>query len=199
VHTIGGAILCSVDLLRGVLRDVSPLVWRRLLVHSDTSLGALHGVLQAAMGWSDAHLHQFRIHGKAYGIARCGGIDFADDPFRVQLAGFRFHRGERFSYEYDFTAGWIVDLRLEGGLAPDPKSVTPRCTAGRRAAPPEDCDGPGSYLSDLDRLGLRRWEVLDRADDLEAVFPVACLERTHITPKTLGLTLAEGKAILKTI
>jgi hypothetical protein len=101
VHTIGGAIMCSVDLLRAVLRDVSPLVWWRLLVHSDLSLGALHGVLQAAMGWSDAHLHRFRIHGKAYGLARCGGIDFADDPFRVRLAGFQLRRREPFSYEYD--------------------------------------------------------------------------------------------------
>ena len=55
-----------------------------------------------------------------------------------------------------------MDLRLEGRLAPDPKSVTPRCTAGRRAAPPEDCDGPWSYASHLDRQDLRRWEVLDR-------------------------------------
>jgi hypothetical protein len=84
--------------------------------------------------WSDAHLHRFRIHGKAYGLARCGGIDFVFDPFRVQLAGSRLRRGERLSYAYDFTAGWIVDLRLEGRLAPDPESVTPRCTAGRRAA-----------------------------------------------------------------
>jgi hypothetical protein len=30
------------------------------------------------MGWSDDHLHQFRIHGKRYGIARIGGILFSD-------------------------------------------------------------------------------------------------------------------------
>lgn len=28
---------------------------------------------------------------------------------------------------------------------------------------------------------------------------IACLEREHLTPTTLGLTLAEGKAILKTL
>jgi hypothetical protein len=32
----------SVYQLRAVLRDVSPLIWRRLLVRSDTSIGALH-------------------------------------------------------------------------------------------------------------------------------------------------------------
>jgi hypothetical protein len=44
-----------------------------------------------------------------------------------------------------------------------------------------------------------RIEITCLADDLEAVFPLACLERTQIAPETLGLTLAEGKAILKTI
>jgi hypothetical protein len=89
----------SVCQLRAVLRGVGPLIWRRLLVRSDTSIGALHACLQAAMGWSDTHLHRFHIHEKAYGIARCSGISFVDDPFRVQLSGFRFHRGERFFYE----------------------------------------------------------------------------------------------------
>jgi hypothetical protein len=32
------------------------------------------------MGWSDTHLHRFRIHGKANGIARCGGISEARAP-----------------------------------------------------------------------------------------------------------------------
>jgi len=60
--------------LHVVLRNVSPLIWRRLLVRSDTSIAELHAILQTAMGWSDTHLHRFRLHGKAYGIARCGGI-----------------------------------------------------------------------------------------------------------------------------
>ena len=72
--------------LRVVLRNVSPLIWRRLLVRSDTSIAELHAVLQTAMGWSDTHLDRFRIHGKAYGIAQCGGISFADDPFEIRLS-----------------------------------------------------------------------------------------------------------------
>jgi len=64
--------------LRVVLRNVSPLIWRRLLVRSDASIAELHAILQTAMGSSDTHLHRFHTHGKAYGIARCGGIGFAD-------------------------------------------------------------------------------------------------------------------------
>jgi Plasmid pRiA4b ORF-3-like protein len=161
--------MASVYQLRAVLRGVSPLIWQRLLVRSDTNIGTFHACLQAAMGWSDIHLHRFHIHGKAYGIARCGGIDFVDDPFRVQLGGFRLHRGERFLYAYDFTAGWVVDIRLESVLAFDPKRINPCCTAGRRASPSEDCDGPWAYLSDLDRHAMRRREVLERL--AEAVKP----------------------------
>jgi hypothetical protein len=56
----------SVYQLRAVLRGVSPLIWRRLLVRSDTGIGALPASLQAAIGWSDTHLQRFRIHRKAY-------------------------------------------------------------------------------------------------------------------------------------
>jgi Plasmid pRiA4b ORF-3-like protein len=89
--------------LRVTLRGVSPLVWRRLLVRSDATIAQLHDLLQIAMGWEDAHLHQFRIHGKAYGVYRGAGFTFADNPRSVRLADFRLRRGERFSYQYDFT------------------------------------------------------------------------------------------------
>lgn len=57
----------SIYQLRIVLRDVSPLIWRRLLVRSDTTLEHLHTILQIVFAWSDEHLHRFQIHGKAYG------------------------------------------------------------------------------------------------------------------------------------
>src|SRR6266481_816828 len=48
---------------RVVLCGVSPLVWRRLLVASDTTLAELHEILQSAFDWSGEHLHRFLIHG----------------------------------------------------------------------------------------------------------------------------------------
>ena len=44
-----------------------------------------------------------------------------------------------------------------------------------------------------------RFELRCIADDQEEVHPIASLEREGVAPETLGLTLAEGKAILKTI
>src|SRR5437868_14571076 len=46
--------------VRVVLRGVSPLIWRRLLVRSDSTIADLHATLQRALGWSDEHLNRFR-------------------------------------------------------------------------------------------------------------------------------------------
>ena len=53
--------------LRIVVCDISPLIWRRILVYSDTTLVHLHAILQILSVWSDEHLHSFHIHGKEYG------------------------------------------------------------------------------------------------------------------------------------
>jgi Plasmid pRiA4b ORF-3-like protein len=82
--------------LRVVLCGVSPLVWRRLLVVSTTSIAELHEILQSTFGWSGEHLHRFLIHGAAYGIPHLGGIVFREDARGVALSRFRLHCGERF-------------------------------------------------------------------------------------------------------
>ena len=65
-------------------------------------------------GWSDDHLHKFRIHGKRDGVAQIGGISFSDDPDAIRLNDFRFQINERFIYEYDFKDGWQHQIRVEG-------------------------------------------------------------------------------------
>ena len=56
--------------LRIWIRRISPQIWRRLLVRSDSTIAELHDALQIVFGWSDEHLHQFLIRGKPYGIGR---------------------------------------------------------------------------------------------------------------------------------
>jgi hypothetical protein len=73
----------SIYQLRVVLQGISPLIWRRLLIRRDMSLGALHTTLQTLFAWSDVHLHCFRIHGREYGSTRLGGPTFDADPHRV--------------------------------------------------------------------------------------------------------------------
>ena len=76
--------------LKVVLLGISPMIWRRLLVSSTSTIADLHYILQITMGWSDVHLHRFHIHGKQYGIARMGGLSFSDDPGTVRLKDFQF-------------------------------------------------------------------------------------------------------------
>ena len=126
-------------------------MWRRLLVASDTTIAELHEILQSAFDWSGEHLHRFLIHGAAYGIRCLGGIVFEEDARRVPLSRFGLHCGERFRYEYDFTADWRLDIRLEKALPFGQDRALPLCIGGSRAAPPEDCPGAWDYLERLDR------------------------------------------------
>jgi len=132
--------------LKAALRDITPMIWRRLLVTSDTTIARLHDVLQIAMGWEDLHLQQFRIHGKAYGINRDGGIAFADNPHQVILADFTLRKAERFVYEYDMGDCWQHDFRIEAVLSFDPRKRYPVCTDGAGDRPPEDCGGPRGFM-----------------------------------------------------
>jgi lantibiotic modifying enzyme len=72
--------------LRLVLAGISPMIWRRLLISSETSIAQLHQYIQIAFDCSGEHLHRFRIHGKDYGIAYLGGISFEDNPRAVYLS-----------------------------------------------------------------------------------------------------------------
>lgn len=141
------------------LLDVSPMVWRRLLVPAAFTLEELHGVLQGAMGWEGIHLYRFRIHAVHYGSFELG----VSSP-RVPLDAFRFRKGAKFTYDYDMTALWRYEVRVEGLLEPEPGRLYPVCIAGDRACPPEDCGGPECYAD-------RRREAVgfDALDDIATI------------------------------
>jgi hypothetical protein len=117
--------------LRVVLDRVNPMIWRRILVPGNYSIADLHFILQIAFDWDDVNLHRFFIHGKDYGIYHSGGMSFSDDPFQVQLADFKFRKGEKFLYEFDFFNSWTHIVRIEDILSFDPKKKYPLCTGGR--------------------------------------------------------------------
>jgi hypothetical protein len=130
------------------LHGARPPVWRRLELPGDLSLPRLHDVIQAAMGWSDSHLHRFRTgsdHRSPYFVTQFDldeGEDgtLEDDVLLDQLVA---EKGDELWYEYDFGDGWDHKLVVEELLG-DPPS-TAGCTAGRMACPPEDCGGIGGY------------------------------------------------------
>jgi len=132
--------------LRVVIAGISPLIWRRLEAAADTTVAGLHAIAQAVFGWNGEHLHRFIIGGAEYGISYAGGPGFRDDARQVRLADLGLRKGERFVFEYNFSAAWRVDLRVEQITRSQPGRAYPRCTGGRRAGPPEDWNGPWAFL-----------------------------------------------------
>jgi hypothetical protein len=131
--------------LRVTLADVdSPPVWRQVVIPAGYTLNRVHGVIQAAMGWQNSHLHMFRIVGRDYGPAH-PEIDLEtldEKQFRI---GDLMKTGDLAGYEYDFGDGWEHELAVEASAAADAVTVYPACTGGEGACPPEDCGGPGGF------------------------------------------------------
>jgi hypothetical protein len=133
------------------LRDISPIIWRRIQVPENYSFWDLHVAIQDSMGWLDYHLHAFRFpetDGK-----RPMEIGLPDEESNHPvLAGWEVSIGDYFIrpgvvalYEYDFGDGWQHDVVLEAVLLGEPKQKYPLCIAGERACPPEDCGGQPGY------------------------------------------------------
>lgn len=132
------------------LRFAKPPVWRRLVLPGDVTLNELHTVIQAAMGWSDSHLHRFRTgadHNAAYFITEFD-LDEGEDGIvedEVRLDQVIADVGDGLWYEYDFGDGWDHVLKVEKVLPGPPGQV--QLLAGRRACPPEDVGGIGGYTA----------------------------------------------------
>ncbi len=62
-HKSSFSALCLYTLLIELHPDeIRPAIWRRLVVDGRVSLAKLHHFIQAAFGWTDAHLHTFTIN-----------------------------------------------------------------------------------------------------------------------------------------
>jgi hypothetical protein len=99
--------------LHFLLLKISPVISRRLLVPSDSTIYDLYFFLQIAFGWSDTHLNRFTHHAKTYGVYPPGGISFNTDPKEVRLQDLSLRLKECFHYYYDFNDKWCVQIRLE--------------------------------------------------------------------------------------
>jgi Plasmid pRiA4b ORF-3-like protein len=141
--------------IRVSLARIEPAIWRRLIVPIGFHLGQLHRVIQAAFGWWDYHLHEFRIGGLSYRDAEVCEPEFEGDARSFDESAVRlldFDRGEdlRLLYVYDFGDDWEHVVEFERLLALDPKPRTANCIDGARARPPEDVGGVNGYADFLD-------------------------------------------------
>ncbi|PND57513.1 hypothetical protein CRM90_10905 [Mycobacterium sp. ENV421] len=132
--------------LQVVLRDVEPAVARVIDVPATSTLPELHELLQAAVGWTNSHLHQFVTPQATYGMVIPGEAMWPDDQ-RDETGSRLADLGTRFEYLYDFGDGWSHDVEVLGRGGP-----TPGCVDGDGTCPPEDCGGPGGYAQLLNAV-----------------------------------------------
>jgi hypothetical protein len=114
--------------IKVALHGVTPMIWRRLRVHGNTSLADLHHIIQIAMGWDDDYSHCFHIYGEDYGIYRPGGMEFTHNASQIFVDDFAFDAGDRFTYTYNFMAYWLCDIRIEA--IESLSRTAPRCFDG---------------------------------------------------------------------
>ncbi len=127
------------------LDDITPRIWRQVVVPGNLTLARLHGVIQDAMGWESYHLHLFEVGERRF------GPDPHDDGFgppeedegRFTLERL-FKEKDRFCYWYDFGDDWRHTVLVDK-VGDEAGTFAPRCVAGARACPPEDCGGVWGY------------------------------------------------------
>ena len=116
----------------------------------------LHHFIQAAFGWTDAHLHEFKIHGQAYAIPSeedaMYGREIVDE--RKAFLNRLLIEEDVFHYTYDLGDNWEHVITVEAFN--DKPEYDPRCGAfisdGARACPPEDVGGSDGYHDFIETL-----------------------------------------------
>jgi len=155
--------------LKVTLLGTSPPIWRRLLVPAGLTLAQLHDVLQAAMGWQDCHMHEFRAGRRHFGRPnpddRLMGLPPVENERTMRLSSVLGRVGAKIIYTYDFGDSWEHGLVLEKRLSRDPNTTYPVCTGGQLACPPEDCGGIGGFYDLLDALGDPAHDQYDELRD----------------------------------
>ncbi len=131
--------------LKVTLQDSHPAIWRRIQVPNTILLPHLHGVLQLAMGWTNSHLHWFRVGEQIYTEPSPDFGFEVIDKSAVRLNQIAPAVKNRFVYLYDFGDSWEHDIVVEKILPPEKDAHYPRCLDGKRACPPEDVGGAWGY------------------------------------------------------
>lgn len=100
-------------------------------------------MIQAAFGWTDSHLHEFKADGFTFTMVY---EDQDNDPndmheVGVKLSAILNREGGSIVYNYDFGDAWLHTITLEAIIS----SPIALCVDAARACPPEDCGGVNGY------------------------------------------------------
>ena len=122
-------------------------------MESAVTLQRLHRILQVVMGWTDSHMHGFRIPqpGRRGARRQFLPIEGADEK-STRLADLLRRPRDRVIYEYDFGDGWEHEIVLEEVVARSPAARYPIVLSGRGACPPDDVGGISGYYHFLEAI-----------------------------------------------
>jgi len=143
----------SVYQLKVTLLYSQPPIWRRFQVKSAVTLQRLHRILQVVMGWTDSHMHGFRVPQPGQRGARRQflPIEGADEK-STRIADLLRRPKDRVIYEYDFGDGWEHEIVLEDVVARSPAARYPNVLSGQGACPPDDVGGIFGYYHFLEAI-----------------------------------------------
>ena len=144
------------------LKDIKPLIWRRIQVPKTYTFWDFHIAIQDVMGWYDCHLHEFEILNSLSGTKTMIGIPNEDEDFanyktlpgwKQKISDYFLKENQSANYIYDFGDNWIHKIILEKILPKENNITYPLCIKGKRACPPEDCGGSYGYEDFLKIIG----------------------------------------------
>ena len=144
------------------LKDIKPLIWRRIQVPKTYTFWDFHVAIQDSMGWHDSHLHEFEIVNPLNGKKTIIGIPNEDEDFanyktlpgwKQKIADYFSKENKSANYIYDFGDNWEHKIILEKILPKENNVTYPLCVKGERACPPEDCGGLYGYEDFLKIIG----------------------------------------------
>ncbi|SPJ25950.1 plasmid pRiA4b ORF-3 family protein [Palleronia abyssalis] len=140
--------------LRIILNDVEPMPMRHIEVPLKIRLDRLHEVIQAAMGWTDTHLYEFRVGDAGWGLPDPEGFyDGPMDAKKMTLEKLLNRTATRtIQYVYDFGDDWEHSIRIERVNDATPGISYPRLLKATGACPPEDVGGAWGYEEFLEAL-----------------------------------------------
>lgn len=163
-----------------------PLIWRRIQVLESSTFWEFSCAIQDAMGWGGGHLHSFMFSDKKNKWQMINimvplpdddeHMDRIIDERTAKIADYFGKISQQCKYEYDFGDGWVHTILLEKVLPIIADQKYPKCLAGKRACPPDDCGGIGGYENLIDILKkpkhpehkeVKEWLGLDFADDFD--------------------------------
>ncbi len=149
----------EIAVLRIEMLDIEPLIWRRVAVRTSMSLKALHGVIQAVMGWLDYHLWEFEANERKYGMLLPNDPEWnarIKNAAKTKLSALLAVGVREIEYVYDMGDNWQHRTVVEKLMVAEAGVQYPRFLGGERRCPPEDCGGFPGYYEFLGNLGSKQ-------------------------------------------